>query len=95
MFEFGDYVKIDLERAAAYKPLGLNETNNIGRIIGHDIESHEFCVEFLEDVHEHDGNGDGTIDIPGNKNSASLEFYDFVTPYNSPIYLPDLLKNQE
>ena len=39
MFEFGDYVKIDLERAAAYKPLGLNETNNIGRIIGHDIES--------------------------------------------------------
>ena len=39
--------------------------------------------------------GNGTIDIPGNKNSASLEFYDFVTPYNSPIYLPDLLKNQE
>ena len=39
--------------------------------------------------------GDGTIDIPGNKNSASLEFYDFVTPYNSPINLQDLLKNQE
>lgn len=57
MFEFGDYVKIDLKRAAGDKPLGLNETNNIGRIIGHDIESHEFCVEFLEDVHGHDGNG--------------------------------------
>lgn len=57
MFEFGDYVKIDLERAAAYKPLGLNETNNIGRIIGHDIESHAFCVEFLENVHGHNGNG--------------------------------------
>lgn len=57
MFEFGDYVKIDLERAAEYKPTGLDETNNIGRIIGHDIESHEFCVEFLEDVHGHNGNG--------------------------------------
>ena len=57
MFEFGDYVKIDLKRAAGDKPLGLNETNNIGRIIGHDIESHEFCVEFLEDVHGHYGNG--------------------------------------
>lgn len=57
MFEFGDYVKIDLERAAEYKPTGLDETNNIGIIIGHDRDSNEFCVEFLEDVHGHDGNG--------------------------------------
>lgn len=56
MFEFGDYVKIDLERAAAYKPLGLNETNNIGKIIWHDEESMRFCVEFLENVHGHNGN---------------------------------------
>lgn len=57
MFEFGDYVKIDLERAAEYKPTGLDETNNIGIIIGHDRDSNKFCVEFLEDVHGHDWNG--------------------------------------
>ena len=57
MCQVGDYVKIDLEKAKLYAPIGLNETNNIGKIIGHDIESHEFCVEFLEDVHGHNGNG--------------------------------------
>lgn len=57
MCQVGDYVKIDLEKAKLYAPIGLNETNNIGKIIWHDKESMRFCVEFLENVHGHDGNG--------------------------------------
>lgn len=56
MCQVGDYVKIDLEKAKLYAPIGLNETNNIGKIIWHDKESMKFCVEFLENVHGHDGN---------------------------------------
>lgn len=57
MCQVGDYVKIDLEKAKLYAPIGLNETNNIGKIIWHNEESMRFCVEFLENVHGHDGNG--------------------------------------
>lgn len=57
MFQVGDYVKIDLEKAKSYAPIGLDETNNIGKIIWHDKEAMQFCVEFLENVRGHDGNG--------------------------------------
>lgn len=57
MCQVGDYVKIDLKRAGAYVPIGLNETNNIGKIIWYDEEGMQFCVEFLENVHGHAGNG--------------------------------------